>query len=86
MQVPDFTTITLIVAFYVFCALVIKLFICFYDAINRPRWRYEDDGTTESGYEVDGTGRRLRLTNDDEFLEPDVPHIQAGNSAPSGPI
>lgn len=84
MQLLDATTNTLIVALYVFCGLLVKLFLCVYDALNHPRWRYEDDETTESGYEVDGAGRPLRLSNDDEFLEPDVPHIQVSNGSAAG--
>lgn len=64
---------------YVFCAVLICLFLCVFRALTRPRFRSEEgDITTEVGYEEDPTGR-LRDGEHQEDTESSIddPHIMS---------
>ncbi len=85
------STTLLLVAFYMFCAALIGLFIFEYRLINHPKFRQgSGDITTEVGYEEDPTGEPvlpplhgLPLAGDSETHSP---HIQAGAHIGTGPM
>jgi hypothetical protein len=60
--------------FYIYCGLLVAAYFLVYRLMHRPRFRDEHgDITTEVGYEEDSIGRPFH-GNDEEYVDPEVPH------------